>query len=896
MTQFRQYSLVAFACFMLPAAFTTVLSAEEEQAIVPEPADLGRPVEFQRDIYPILAGSCLACHSKTKAESDLILESAELAIKGGSSGEVIVPGEPDESYLYMVASRSEEPFMPPAPNQVEAKPLTPKQLGLLRQWIIEGAKGDASTGSDSIEWLPVPDALTAVYSIDADPFGRFVAAGRANKVVVYDLAAPGATRSLTDPALESPGASHRDYAHAVAFNPAGDLVASAGYRVIKLWKRADTAVAGQHDLPALDMNVSADGALLVKISETGAAQLFQAAEDKMIADLNKDLSSQRLIFQRESDRAMREARVNVVKSQLEQNQKRHDEQNKALEAANEKHKKATEAVPEAEKKLTEAHAAVTGPDKQLAEARAAVTESEKRLTEAQAAVTEAEKQLTEAPENEELTKTVDELRKNAEQLKKNVDELRQNVVEQKKQILAESKTTVTEVEKQLVDTPDNEELKKKLDELRNHVEELMKNRLPELQAAITTAEKQLTEAPENEELKKEIEELKKSVEEQTKKEAELQKAVVDTEKGVVDAKKAVKSAARGIELAKQSVARAEERLQARKDLLALSETELQQSTVGRDEATAVVVEMKLLTAVFIPNEPLLATIEASGTVRVWSSVDGTPIDVVPIGRPIEGSLKSVASNGRLLSIVDAADNTTTVDLFPEWELLRELGPQEGSTSVFADRVLSLAFSPDGSRLAAGGGEASRSGELTIWKTSDWTLEREIKDAHSDTVYGLDFSADGRFLASGAADKFLKVFNIETGEHVRSYEGHTHHVMDVSWKGDRTSLVSAGADNVLKVWDAETGEQRRTISTHKKQVTSVEYVGLQDNFLSSSGDKRVTLHQAGDGKTVREFAGSGDYVYCSSITQNGKLVVAGGEDGVVRVWNGADAKSISTFDP
>jgi WD40 repeat protein len=250
----------------------------------------------------------------------------------------------------------------------------------------------------------------------------------------------------------------------------------------------------------------------------------------------------------------------------------------------------------------------------------------------------------------------------------------------------------------------------------------------------------------------------------------------------------------------------------------------------------------------------------------------------------------------LLSFVNEADVKTTVDLLPEWELTQQLGPQEDGPSIFADRVLSLAFSPDGSRLAAGGGEASRSGELTIWKTADWTVERTIEDAHSDTVYGLDFSADGRFLASGSADKFLKVFNVETGEHVRSYEGHTHHVMDVSWKADRTSLVSAGADNVLKVWNAETGEQLRTISTHKKQVTSVEYIGLQDNFVSSSGDKRIVLQQAGDGKAVREFPGSSDYVYCSSVTADGKVVVAGGEDGVVRVWNAEDAKSLQTFTP
>ena len=70
----------------------------------------------------------------------------------------------------------------------------------------------------------------------------------------------------------------------------------------------------------------------------------------------------------------------------------------------------------------------------------------------------------------------------------------------------------------------------------------------------------------------------------------------------------------------------------------------------------------------------------------------------------------------------------TLDLFPEWQLIHQLGPQEGAASIFTDRILSMAFSPDGSRLAAGGGEASRSGELTIWKTADWTLERTIEDA------------------------------------------------------------------------------------------------------------------------------------------------------------------------
>jgi WD40 repeat protein len=224
------------------------------------------------------------------------------------------------------------------------------------------------------------------------------------------------------------------------------------------------------------------------------------------------------------------------------------------------------------------------------------------------------------------------------------------------------------------------------------------------------------------------------------------------------------------------------------------------------------------------------------------------------------------------------------------------GSEDGGDSVFVDRVVSLAFSPDGSLLAAGGGEASRSGQLTLWNAADGTLVREFPNAHSDTVYGIEFSPDGKFLASAAADKFVKVFNVASGEFVRAFEGHTHHVMDVSWKGDGTSLASAGADNAIKVWNVETGEQARTIATYTRQVTSLQFVGMQDLFVSSSGDKRVFFHTASNGNPAREFKGSTDYVYRAATNPDGTLVVSGGEDGSVRVWNAADAVEIANFVP
>src|SRR4029077_504884 len=95
-------------------------------------------------------------------------------------------------------------------------------------------------------------------------------------------------------------------------------------------------------------------------------------------------------------------------------------------------------------------------------------------------------------------------------------------------------------------------------------------------------------------------------------------------------------------------------------------------------------------------------------------------------------------------------------LLPKWKLQLVLEPGE-PTKPPIDRVLALAFSPDGKILASGGGVPSRDGELLLWNAADGSLLREIAGAHSDTVFDLSFTPDGSLLASGAADKVGRRF-------------------------------------------------------------------------------------------------------------------------------------------
>jgi WD40 repeat protein len=77
---------------------------------------------------------------------------------------------------------------------------------------------------------------------------------------------------------------------------------------------------------------------------------------------------------------------------------------------------------------------------------------------------------------------------------------------------------------------------------------------------------------------------------------------------------------------------------------------------------------------------------------------------------------------------------------------------------------------------------------------------------------------------------------------------------------------------------------------------VQFLGVSDNVVSGSGDKTVKAHRANDGGNYRTFAGPTDFVYSTAGTRDESITIAGGEDGVLRVWNGQNAQVLYTFEP
>ena len=367
------------------------------------------------------------------------------------------------------------------------------------------------------------------------------------------------------------------------------------------------------------------------------------------------------------------------------------------------------------------------------------------------------------------------------------------------------------------------------------------------------------------------------------------KKAEETAAGAVESAKASLDSAKGrVEKAKEAVVAVDKAIQEANIRFEAQKQEQAKLEADRKQAADALAKAKLAlrTGGFSSDAALIFLGGEDGKLHTFGTERGVEAGVVSAHEKAV-----VAVGGAGLSI--AADGTVrTGAVYPTWKLQVVMEPSEASKPPI-DRVLALAFSPDGKILASGGGMPSRDGEVLLWNATDGTLLREITGAHSDTVFDLSFTADGSLLASAAADKFARVFDVKTGKLVRSFEGHTNHVLGVAWNRTGRTLATSGADEVIKVWSLESGQQIRTIPGFTKQATSLRYVGFDASFAVAAGGVPVRLvNEAGN--VSRNFDSAGAFMYDLALSADGQIIAAGGLDGILRLWAVADGKSLGTF--
>lgn len=138
---FLRLPAVLLAC---TAIHGNVLGADKAKPVDVSkiPLPVARPVDFEKEVYPMLKESCFSCHGAEKQKGKYRCDTKEGAFKDTDYGPTIVPGKSEQSSLiHMVCGLIDEMLMPPPSDKKgQSEPLTKEQIGILRAWIDQGAK------------------------------------------------------------------------------------------------------------------------------------------------------------------------------------------------------------------------------------------------------------------------------------------------------------------------------------------------------------------------------------------------------------------------------------------------------------------------------------------------------------------------------------------------------------------------------------------------------------------------------------------------------------------------------------------------------------------------------------------------------------------------------------
>jgi WD40 repeat protein len=310
------------------------------------------------------------------------------------------------------------------------------------------------------------------------------------------------------------------------------------------------------------------------------------------------------------------------------------------------------------------------------------------------------------------------------------------------------------------------------------------------------------------------------------------------------------------------------------------------STIRISDATAPVIGVA-----FSAQSHRLAVAAATKQIRLWYT--STPVwrtrpldDVQVLKSSLPGDFNyssiAISPSGKLLA---CGRSDGGVEL---WNL-DDPSPQAHLMDAHRHKgvVSSVAFSPDGGRLASAGG-ADR-----VIDISDAAGAQGKPILTSSEVFTVAFDPRSDLLASGGSDGDIRFWNPDGSPAPGIRNAHPNGVMSLAFNPMKPVMVSGGADQMVRLWHTDSLTQfDHPLSRHTETVEGVAFNASGSRVVSASADHTVQMWDADRGEPIGDpMVGHTEIVWAVAVA-DGDDIISGSNDHLIRVWNGKVGQPIS----